>query len=209
MSSQKHTNKGWWTLFQWCKAKGQHQAPRVCAGSVRAMWLESMFICDNKSKYRQDPLLDLSRVLMCWSGRLIFDHTHKRTQKWVFEWNKCRMLLKLHLHLEINERNVSGVVWIHDRDVIRVCLRQSVTCACLFTWAQRCSTLECIHKPFQLVMASSPSHVSPFSSLSLHYPECLIMASAFWEHVNMAATPLARKVLFLSHDWLTGEEPGW
>lgn len=77
----------------------------------------------------------------------------------------------------------------------------------------RCSMLECIRKPFQLVMASSPSPVSPsfslLSSLSLHYPECLIMAPAFWERVNMAAAPLARKVVFHHRDWLTGEEHGW
>lgn len=86
---------------------------------------------------------------------------------------------------------------------------------CLFTWVRLSdwSLLKCIHQPFQLIMASSPFPVSPsfslLSSLPLHYPECLIMDPAFWEHVNMPAAPLARTVVLLCADWMRGKGHGW
>lgn len=51
---------------------------------------------------------------------------------------------------------------------------------------------------------SSPFFLLP-SSLSLDYPECLIMAPAFREHVNMPAAPLAGAVVLLCADWLRGK----
>lgn len=155
------------------------------------------------------------------SGPLIFHHTHiSRHRTSVIEpsWIRPRMASKTAASL-LNEE--SKHTWhqmcIHDTNSWSGCDTSVLGMICGLHVpvhrSPRCWMLECVRKPFQLLMASSPSPVSSsfslLSSLSLHYPECLIMAPVFWEHVNMAAAPLAGKMVFLHPDWLTGEEHGW